>query len=43
MSFAFYTNSRKFQPNDYGDGIVRETLEYYEEYDVTDKILTYKL
>ena len=43
ISFAFYANSRKFQPNEYGDGIVHETVEYIEEFDVTDKQLVYKL
>ena len=43
MSFAFYTNSRKFSPGEYGERIVLENLEYYEVLDVTDKVLTYQL
>ena len=43
MSFSFYSNSREFQPNEYGDGIMIERADYFEEFEVLDKQLIYKL
>ena len=41
--FVFLTNTRTYQPNDYGDEMLLEYVDRYTQLDISEKHITYKL
>ena len=41
--FSFYSNSKKYQPNLYGDEIVLKYTDFFVYNEVADKLLIYEL